>query len=641
MPKDGSCFYHALTFSLFGTLDASLLLRKIIATYIKTNWNTYKDFLPGVDRESYFVLHSSTSEMASAPQIQAAADVLGLFIRIKSPTDEWNFAPQNEASPVRIVMRFTGPIDSGHFDALIPKAIFGLLMDAKLGNKNKNLNDQMPTTNSKGPDIEVCKERSVAVTRSERIFEPKTSDPVEENKVPGHHVKLQPVPIREESGKSGLEKIINLDACHTSYPLKIKINGRKLVGFINDNLDFSILAPANWLIDEDLQPFGANVDFGQVKKQVKGIFFPKINVSKEVSDHFPIIVSDLPEGTDLILGKNFIEKFSCKYVPKDDVYVFYLGGHTVTKSKPRIVSSNAWEILKVSEAELGKLFKVHIKVDGLKLLAALDLGAVRTIINRKFCTSPKSLKPAKIKLRTAGDTLLNVDGVYTASITVGNTSVPHPVVSAPLPSTIDILIGNDFLAKYKATASWETECAYFLINDTRITLKRVPGPDEKQKPPVSPMYNIGSNCKEKAIPVFSTRQIHVQPGEYNMVEGRTTVDIIPAIVSPVLIENNPSVTSMECLMLDSISVPVFNCTENEICIPSGTKIGYVEPENKEIDLDLITRTNLAEIKYALNHNLLILDEISSPDLPCLLTADEKEPSIPCLENADITEKEKK
>ncbi|KAK3918486.1 Retrovirus-related Pol polyprotein from transposon 412 [Frankliniella fusca] len=585
--------------------------------------------------------------MATAVQMQAAADLLGLLIRIKSAKEEWIFESRKHDPNLTIVMNFKGPLNSGHFDALVPKSIFEVLMKENMKtNVDDKLSEEVFTVGSVGSDPPVDMKHPVAV----RCFNPSSGSqgpqPVSLDTV--LEVKKAPSPCEDllsstslkKSPQPDFKKIITITNCNQSFPIKVKINGRKLVGMINEDIEYSLLAPVSWLIDETLEPVNANVCIGNVQKEVKGVFTPQIHVSKDVFANLSIIVSDLPEGIDLILGKNFVDKFHCQHVSKDDVYVFHFNGHTVTKAKPQATAFKGWSVLTVLKEPVGKLFKVNVRVDGLDLLAALDLGAVRTIINSKFCADRQSLRPAKIFLKTAGDTLLKADGIYKPSVKLGDITVTHPVVSAHLPSNIDLLIGNDFLEKYKANISWETELAHFKINGTNVCLKRVPGVHETTSNANGSVHAIQAEQPPLAISVFSTRKVIVHPGDYNMVMGRTNIEVLPAIVSPVLIENNPSVTSMECLMLENISVPVFNCTNSEICIPSGTKIGYVEPENKMIDINLITETNLAEIKYALQNNLLRLDEISSPDLSCFVVIKMDDFSIPDLDNADITVEQK-
>ncbi|KAK3922789.1 Retrovirus-related Pol polyprotein from transposon 412 [Frankliniella fusca] len=97
---------------------------------------------------------------------------------------------------------------------------------------------------------------------------------------------------------------------------------------------------------------------------------------------------------------------------------------------------------------------------------------------------------------------------------------------------------------------------------------------------------------------------------------------------------------MECLILDELRVPILNNSDEEFCLQKGTEVGLVEPEDQNVSESKITETNLAEIKFALENNLIELDEIDFISTDCNLVNERQEKNIPDLSNADLTDEEK-
>ncbi|KAK3928270.1 Retroviral-like aspartic protease 1 [Frankliniella fusca] len=293
--------------------------------------------------------------------------------------------------------------------------------------------------------------------------------------------------------------------------MKVKVSGRSLVGLIDENAECSVIAPLPWLKDERVQ-----------------IMRGEINVKNK------IVPSSSAAGSDT---------YSCK-----------LDGYLTVKGRAKLPSEAEWEILKVSEGNVGKLFKIHVAIDTLTLSAVLDLGAVRSVLNTKYCTDRGSLQPVKIKLRTANDSFLPVDGIYNPIIKIGDGKVQHPLVCAALPHDIPLLLGNDFLQKYKANISWEDESITLKIDGKIIRAERI-------------------------------KSLH---------------EINEIMLSPCAVDGNLEVSSVECLLLDDTTVPVFNCSDEAIVLPPGVIIGHVRPENQNIEASRLTEINMAELRLGMH-----------------------------------------
>lgn len=97
---------------------------------------------------------------------------------------------------------------------------------------------------------------------------------------------------------------------------------------------------------------------------------------------------------------------------------------------------------------------------------------------------------------------------------------------------------------------------------------------------------------------------------------------------------------MECVLYDEPLVPIFNCGNDEVIIPEGSIVGYVEPENAKLERSKLVLTNLAEVTYAVNNNILAIEEIDLAEIPCNAVVPDDAPSLPSLEGADITGEQK-
>ncbi|KAK3917104.1 Retrovirus-related Pol polyprotein from transposon 412 [Frankliniella fusca] len=450
-----------------------------------------------------------------------------------------------------------------------------------------------------------------------------------------------------------LEKITNINwdhpikisALESCFPMKVKVSGRSLVGLIDENAECSVIAPLPWLKDERVQIMRGEINVENKIVSVEGIFNPLIQISKEIKTSIPVVVGELPENISIILGKNFLCKFQSSYAAGSDTYSFKLDGYLTVKGRAKLPSEAEWEILKVSEGNIGKLFKIHVAIDTLTLSAVLDLDAVRSVLNTKYCTDRGSLQPVKIKLRTANDSFLPVDGIYNPIIKIGDGKVQHPLVCAALPHDIPLLLGNDFLQKYKANISWEDESITLKIDGKIIRAERIKSPHE-----INEISDYGTemvNCvnskseNEHYAALRCTKSITIQPNHWEMVKGQFEKCVLPAVLSPCAVDGNLEVSSVECLLLDDTTVPVFNCSDEAIVLPPGVIIGHVRPENQNIEPSRLTETNMAELRYAVKNKLIHLDtEKNIESENCNVVSEDKVEPIPSLDGADLSEFQK-
>lgn len=68
-----------------------------------------------------------------------------------------------------------------------------------------------------------------------------------------------------------------------------------------------------------------------------------------------------------------------------------------------------------------------------------------------------------------------------------------------------------------------------------------------------------------------------------------------AILSPMLIDENPDIVTMECLILDELQVPILNNSDEEFYLQKGMEVGLVEPEDQNISDNKITDLSHADL----------------------------------------------
>lgn len=128
-PRDGACFYHSLSYSLYGSFNGSMALRMVIARYVFEHWDYFKDYIIGFNKWDYFTLHTNKSEMATEVQMHAAADALEISIKMIVEKEVKVFQYRFGKPLASVVMNFTGPIASGHIDAMVPIETFKAYAD--------------------------------------------------------------------------------------------------------------------------------------------------------------------------------------------------------------------------------------------------------------------------------------------------------------------------------------------------------------------------------------------------------------------------------------------------------------------------------------------------------------------------------
>ncbi|KAK3922824.1 Retrovirus-related Pol polyprotein from transposon 297 [Frankliniella fusca] len=429
------------------------------------------------------------------------------------------------------------------------------------------------------------------------------------------------------------------------FPIKVKVNGKKMIGFIDNNANCSVISPKPWLKSERVQSIKGNLESNNEIVQLEGIFNPDFQVSERIKIKLPTVIAKLPEGVDLILGKNFINKLKGFKLENPEAYSFYYNHECVEKYKVKIPVDEQWETLTVSDEKFNKLFKIELKVDGLKLPAILDLGAVRSIINSKYCTNKAGLKPVKIKLRTANDTYIKVDGIYKAAITIEGCTVHHYVVSAELPGDVPMLLGNDFLAKYRSDTSWNTETLTLRMGVSTVVTNRLKeendSENKKEMNRINKVDEIKPNCENTTVFLYSTTDVEINAGMCGLVEIISKENVLPAVLSPCAVMGNLDVSTVECFLLDETVVPIFNCSENSIFIPKGTKIACVTPENKNIEESRLSSVTPGELAFAMQNNLIRIEGNGNlPSEECFTVESDGEEAIPSLDGADISESEK-
>ncbi|KAK3908583.1 Retrovirus-related Pol polyprotein from transposon 412 [Frankliniella fusca] len=441
-----------------------------------------------------------------------------------------------------------------------------------------------------------------------------------------------------------LEKILAIDwniPIKTShpvncFPIRVKVNGTKLLALIDEEVSNSIIAPHSWLDNERIQMMDGKLEINGNIIQVQGIFNPELQISAKIKISLPTLVAQLPEGVDLILGKNFLKKVGGFKIENPAAYSFCYKNEVVKKYKAQDIIKRDWETMTVSESDSSKLFKIKIGVDGLQLNAIVDIGAVRSIINSKYCTNRAGLEPVKLKLRSANDTQIKVEGTYKAALTIENCTVHHNIIAADLPGDVPMLLGNDFLAKYRADTSWNTETLTLRVGVSTIVTSRV-----RDDESVNSMKVNTPESDEGTVFLCSKSDVEIAPGMCEMVKVNNIENILPAVLSPCVVLGNLDVSSIECLILEHTNVPIFNCSEYPIRIPKGTKIAYITPDNQRIETCRLTKATPSEIAFAVENKILTLEgmeNLSSEN--CLLVDDGGDEPIPSLDGADISEDEK-
>lgn len=124
MPRDGSCQFHSLSFCLYGNTSRSQEVRRKIVNHVVKNWKEFQVFtiMPNgaiyPNPTEYHKDMSSPYTFGTSCELLAAAQIYN--VRIEVYREKRLFAAfGNRSLPVSI-LKFTGDLENGHYDAMVP-----------------------------------------------------------------------------------------------------------------------------------------------------------------------------------------------------------------------------------------------------------------------------------------------------------------------------------------------------------------------------------------------------------------------------------------------------------------------------------------------------------------------------------------
>lgn len=680
VPRDGSCFYSSLSLSIFGSMNGTEALRQVIARFVWRNWDYFSGFQTGFTKDQMYEYHTMPGTFATAVQVQAAAMALQVQIVVKFPQRLEKFEGDMGCKNGIVYMFFEPPFDAGHFDCLLPKYRVDQI-NSKL--QCVSLTRTAPQTPSSSSEWQTVGRRG-RVTRSpdlppETAQLPRSPEPLTQGAVApsrptprtaceeptptgtgskspnfsGNHLNFCSCDYNPDElanlAEDDWKQCITMSEPEDCFPIKVKIEGRLMLGLVDPQARRSILSSNACT---GMQRIKITTAFVKLENDeviaVDGIFNPTVSLSERVHNTLPMLVARI--APDLVLGQDFLEKFSAVYNRNSDTMTFSIQGEKVSKHRAKVkVEKDPYEILELDD-NFGELFYVSVLLDGLRLTAALDTGATRTVLKANFCTNRSALRKTNVKLTVANKTELPVHGVYTPTFTFADHfKLKHSVIVAEdLP--VDILIGNDLLKKVLGTISWETETAKLKMGNLTVELDRVQMDSTPQN--ATPKTFLLEDSRLGDIDVDSEyfsplcllaeMDCVLEPQNFTMVPVFPSVNkhILPLIVSPCLLDGTDAVASVECVLSDALEVPVFNGTNDVFHVGKGTKIGYVEMEDQNIAAKSLIPTNFLEIYDAIDRGQISIDELNIEDAQCNLITETSKPKLPSVADCDITEKQK-
>lgn len=119
-------------------------------------------------------------------------------------------------------------------------------------------------------------------------------------------------------------------------------------------------------------------------------------------------------------------------------------------------------------------------------------------------------------------------------------------------------------------------------------------------------------------------------------------NVLPAIVFPMLVNNNPKVGSIECILVNYPSIPIFNCGQSEVTISINPALGCVKEENAWERKSELVKTNLAEIDFAVRNTILLsgkIIKISIPVIKCNAVVDSDALPLSSSDIADLNDQQ--
>ncbi|XP_034235142.1 uncharacterized protein LOC117641709 [Thrips palmi] len=530
MPKDGDCFYSAVSFALFRSLNGSFALRQIVQNYIFQYWKFFSKFTT-LSKFQFLSQHVKPGVFATSIQVQAASSCLGIPIFVHTPSGILTFNPFKLApysgGPSEIHLKFTPPYDSGHFDCLLPSNV---------------------STSSWHLNV----------------------------------VQDNPVELSTKSGNQWFEV------------------GRK----------------------------GKKIPIAD----------PVVKCDVTVPPPSPVL-APVPAPVPIpVAAPVHLNPLAAPFVPE------------------KVAScSKKVELVNLMYIDY-KLFPVTVYVDGLKLRGHLDTAASRSIIHSKFCTDRSALKPTDMLIQVANNNIMQCDGVYNPSLRFGSDfTLNHPLLVAEI--SVDLILGDDFLSKVKANLSYGSHEAVFHFRGKSVTVVRLAVLPKHFAPPLlSPpppchfdectrlsLINV-PEAHTSNIQVFSSpKVVTLAPQTFTTVPVYVNFPskVLPAVLTPKTILGVDYLYTVECFLSDTMSVPVFNGSDDPIELPPSTKLGSICFEDRNLSSNDISRFDLNSLIHNLSNGCLDLtpEQVQCVE-QCSVAKEDDRPALPSVSGCNLSKDEK-
>ncbi|CAK1589168.1 unnamed protein product [Parnassius mnemosyne] len=123
MPKDGSCFFHSISFLVYGRTDSTCSIRSAIVAYVADHWDEMQVYTCDADGDVYTSAQFYMSDMmkpttyGSASELMASEKIYPFTFEVyENGILRGSFGDAGQKK----CLRFTGSYLSGHYDVLIP-----------------------------------------------------------------------------------------------------------------------------------------------------------------------------------------------------------------------------------------------------------------------------------------------------------------------------------------------------------------------------------------------------------------------------------------------------------------------------------------------------------------------------------------
>lgn len=597
VPRDGNCFYSALSYGLYESCNGAKALRSSVSRYVRDNLARFKAFLPGHTAEGYYAYHSRNGTFATQIEVFAASLALEVEIVLHLPYKTMTFAGPHAPTWGPVHMLFEPPMERGHFECLLDRGRRGALLGASTGSagvkpsadggqrrrevgyptrSGASVVPPRPPSGAKvtGDGRESEESRQGAEQLFVRPGDPQPGKPARlSNESVNPEFELNP--CNEISIKSFLpvangqcdhvnfcsccfepeeldvwikydwKRCIELSNPSDCFPINLKINDVNLTGTIDNRAAFSAIKTSVFRTLGEAKMMSAKFKYKNRVIPSYGVFHAKVAIGKNVEVYHPFLVAEIEN--DVVLGLDFLHKFSGAYHIESDTYPFSLKDNHISKNRAIPAEDEPQEMLELAD-NFENLFTIWIIVDSIMLRAALDTGATKTIIKSSHCRNRNSLQKSNVQLRVANKSTLHVEGVYSPLLELSpDFSLKHPVIVAQdLP--VDILIGNDLLKKLKCSVSWETETAKFILGNKTLVLQRVDRPAGQHRESMANVFltaecNPGENSltnqatlprSQSVVELLCKKDCELKPECLSMVSFvKPKRNIFPATVTPI------------------------------------------------------------------------------------------------------------